>query len=146
MHRAGVAAALALAGCAYRSQSPPHPDHPADFIVLAHRIYTADTTQPVAEAFAVRGHRIVAVGKRDDVLRYRGTVTQVLDFADSTVIPGIADAHAHLLSLGRFLQNVDLTGASSYDEVIARVVARARTVPAGSWILGRGWDQNRWPE
>jgi predicted amidohydrolase YtcJ len=145
MHRrAGVVAALALA-CA-PSHADPRPDPAADLIVLAHRIYTADSARPTVEAFAVRGHRVVAIGRRDDVLRQRGADTQVLDFGDSTIIPGIADAHAHLLSLGQSLRNVDLTGAASYDEVIARVVTRARSVPAGRWILGRGWDQNRWPD
>ena len=56
----------------------------------------------------------------------------------------MVDAHVHLLGLGMALRTVDLTGTRSYDEVIARVAARAREVPAGTWVLGRGWDQNDW--
>jgi predicted amidohydrolase YtcJ len=149
LRRAGLTAALALAACAPGPATPRHPDHadhPADLIVLARRIYTADSAQPVAEALAVRGDRIVFVGSRQGALAYRGDNTPVLDLPDRTVIPGIADAHAHLLSLGRFLRNVDLVGATSYDEVVARVVARTQALAAGSWIEGRGWDQNRWPD
>ena len=149
LRRAGLTAALALAACAPGPATPGHPDHadrPADLIVLARRIYTADSAQPVAEALAVRGDRIVFVGSRQGALAYRGGDTPVLDLPDRTIIPGIADAHAHLLGLGRYLRNVDLVGATSYDEVVARVVARARALPAGSWIEGRGWDQNRWPD
>ncbi len=61
------------------------------------------------------------------------------------VYPGLADAHAHLLGLGEALENVDLVGTTSFDEVVARVAARARTVPKGTFVRGRGWDQNDWP-
>jgi predicted amidohydrolase YtcJ len=70
----------------------------------------------------------------------------VVDLDGRTAIPGMVDAHAHLLGLGMALRTVDLTGTKSYDEVIARVAARARDVPAGTWILGRGWDQNDWSD
>ena len=68
----------------------------------------------------------------------------MLDLAGRTVIPGMVDAHAHFLGLGETLRNVDLVGTRSYDEVIARVAARAKELPKGTWILGRGWDQNDW--
>jgi hypothetical protein len=74
----------------------------------------------------------------------RGPSTRVVDLAGRTVLPGLVDAHGHLLGLGQYLRNVDLTATRSYDEMIARVVARARTTPKGQWILGRGWDQNAW--
>jgi predicted amidohydrolase YtcJ len=143
--RAGIAAALALAGCAPTQSATTRPDRSADLIVLAQRIYTADSSRPMADALAVRGDRIVFVGSRADALAFRGPATKVLDLPDRTILPGLADAHAHLLNLGQALRQVDLAGASTYEEVIARIVARARALPAGSWILGRGWDQNRWP-
>jgi predicted amidohydrolase YtcJ len=74
----------------------------------------------------------------------KGSATRVLDAGGRTVVPGITDAHAHLLGLGQALRRVDLRGTRSYDEVIQRVAARARQAPAGSWIMGRGWDQNDW--
>jgi hypothetical protein len=69
-----------------------------------------------------------------------------MDMNGKTVIPGIVDAHGHLVNLGQSLRNVNLVGTKSYDEVIAKVVERAKTTPAGQWIRGRGWDQNDWTD
>lgn len=117
---------------------------PADLIVTNARIYTVDENRPVVDAMAIRDGRVVATGAQLGILTLRGPNTQVLDLHGRTVIPGMIDSHVHLLNLGNSLRNVDLVGTSSYDEVIARVVARARETPAGAWIVGRGWDQNDW--
>jgi predicted amidohydrolase YtcJ len=117
---------------------------PADLIVTARVIHTADSAAPTAEAFAVRDGRFVAVGARSDVMALRGPGTRLLELPDATVLPGLADAHAHLADLGFSLQSVDLRGVDSYAEVVRRVAERARSVPAGRWITGNGWDQNRW--
>ena len=119
---------------------------PADLIVLNARVYTADVTRPVAEAFAVRGGRIAFVGSARGALALAGPRTQRLDLGGQTVIPGMVDAHAHLLGLGQALRTVNLVGTQSYDEVIARVVERAKTARPGEWIRGRGWDQNDWAD
>lgn len=120
------------------------PSNPADLIVTSRHIYTVDSTQPTVEAFAVRGGRFVFAGSRDGAMALRGTGTKVLDLGDATVVPGLTDAHAHLVELGFALQSVNLTGAPSYAEVVRRVAARAKSAPKGSWIIGHGWDQNRW--
>ena len=117
---------------------------PADVIVTAERIYTVDDARPFADAMAVRGGKIVFVGSAEGAMALRGPQTKVIDYRGRTIVPGITDAHAHMLGLGIALSTVDLVGSNSYDEVIARVAARAKTAPAGSWITGRGWDQNRW--
>ena len=117
---------------------------PANLIVTNARVYTVDDARPVVEAFAVRGGRIAFIGDARGALALRGSQSRVLDLGGRTVIPGMVDAHGHVANLGASLANVDLTGASSYDEIVARVAAQARSVPAGQWILGRGWDQNRW--
>jgi predicted amidohydrolase YtcJ len=119
---------------------------PADLIVLNAKVYTADVNRPVAEAFAVRGGRIAFVGSARGALALAGPRTERLDLAGRTVFPGMVDAHAHLLGLGQALRTVDLVGTRSYDEVIARVVERARTARPGEWIRGRGWDQNDWAD
>ena len=119
---------------------------PADLVVLNARVYTADVNRPVAEAFAVRGGRIVFVGSARGAQALVGPRTERLDLAGRTVIPGMVDAHAHLLGLGQALRTVNLVGTRSYDEVIARVVERARTARPGEWIRGRGWDQNDWAD
>jgi predicted amidohydrolase YtcJ len=116
----------------------------ADLIVTNARIYTVDENRPVVDAMAIRGGRVVATGPQRGVMTLRGPNTQVLDLHGRTVIPGMIDAHVHLLNLGNSLRNVDLVGTNSYDEVVARVVARAKDTPAGTWIVGRGWDQNDW--
>jgi predicted amidohydrolase YtcJ len=143
-------AALAVAttcaphsGAAQRP-APPRQQQSADLIVTNARIYTVDETRPVVEAMAVRDGRVIFVGPTRGAVALKGAATRVVDLGGRTVIPGMTDAHAHLLGLGTALRTVDLTGTRSYDEVIARVVARAKTAPAGSWVLGRGWDQNDW--
>lgn len=119
---------------------------PADLIVLNAKVYTADVNRPVAEAFAVRVGRIAFVGSARGALVLAGARTERLDLGGRTVIPGMVDAHAHLLGLGQALRTVDLVGTRSYDEVIARVVERAKTARPGEWIRGRGWDQNDWAD
>jgi predicted amidohydrolase YtcJ len=117
---------------------------PADLVVTNGRIYTADGARPVVDAMAIRGGRIVFVGDRAGARALTGAGTLLLDLQGRTVIPGMTDAHAHVTGLGVSLRNVDLVGTTSYEQVIARVVERARTTPKGEWILGRGWDQNDW--
>lgn len=119
---------------------------PADLIVTNARIYTSDVNRPVAEALAVRAGVIAFVGSNRGALALAGPKTERLDLAGKTVIAGMVDAHAHLLNLGQALRTVDLVGTRSYDEVIARVVERAKTARAGEWIRGRGWDQNDWAD
>ncbi len=116
----------------------------ADLIVTDARIYTVDEMRPVAEAMAVADGRVLFVGSARGAESLRGSTTQVLDLDGKAVIPGMVDAHAHLLGLGQALRTVDLVGTASYQEVIDRVVARAVDLPEGTWITGRGWDQNDW--
>jgi predicted amidohydrolase YtcJ len=119
--------------------------HPADLIVTARHIYTVDPVRPTVGAFAVSAGRIVFAGSAREAMALRGPATRVLDLGDRTVIPGIVDAHLHLVGLGTSLRIVDLVGTRSYEEVIARIVARAREVRPGEWVRGRGWNQNDWP-
>jgi len=118
----------------------------ADLVVTNARIYTSDVNRPVAEALAVRGGRITFVGSNRGALALAGPRTERLDLSGRTVITGMVDAHAHLLNLGLALRTVDLVGTRSYEEVIARVVERAKTARPGEWIRGRGWDQNDWAD
>jgi len=118
----------------------------ADLVLTNAHIYTSDVNRPVAEALAVRGGRIAFVGSNRGALALAGPRTERLDLGGKTVITGMVDAHAHLLGLGQALRTVDLVGTRSYDEVIARVVERAKTARPGEWIRGRGWDQNDWAD
>lgn len=134
-----------VAATSVAAQNPPAAA-PADLIVTNARIYTVDDARPVAEAMAIRAGRVQFVGSERGALTLRGPQTRVLDAAGGTVIPGIADAHVHLLGLGMALRTVSLVGARSYDEVVERIAAKARELPPGTWITGRGWDQNDWPD
>ena len=135
-------ALLAAAGL-LRAQAPAAK---ADLVLVNARVYTVDDSRPNASAFAVRNGRIVFVGSDREARFLAGPRTRVIDAHGRTVIPGMVDAHAHLLGLGTSLRNVQLAGSKSYDEVIARVVDRAKTAKPGEWIQGRGWDQNLWSD
>jgi predicted amidohydrolase YtcJ len=145
---AAIAVAIAapivpsLAPSIARAQQPALP--PAELIVTNARIYTVDDGHPMAQALAVRGGRVVFVGDTRGALTLKGAATKVVDLDGRTVIPGMVDAHGHLLGLGTALRTVDLTGTTSYDQVVERIARRARELPAGAWITGRGWDQNDW--
>jgi predicted amidohydrolase YtcJ len=117
---------------------------PADLIVVNARVYTADAARPLVEAFAVRDGRFAFVGSRHEAEFLRGPATRVVDAGGQTVIPGMVDAHAHFANLAQTLRTVDLRGTKSYAEVIARVVERAKSLPPGTWVQGRAWDQNAW--
>jgi predicted amidohydrolase YtcJ len=117
---------------------------PAELIVTNARIYTVDDSHPLASSMAIFGGRVQFVGSAREAMALRGPGTRVIDAGGKTIIPGMTDAHAHLFGLGDFLRNIDLTDTRSYDEIVARVGAKAKEAPAGRWIVGRGWDQNKW--
>jgi predicted amidohydrolase YtcJ len=119
---------------------------PATLVIRNATIHTAAKARPTATAMAVHGALIVAVGDEAAVRPFIGPTTRTLDLSGRTVLPGLVDAHGHLLNLGTRLRDVDVVGTATYDAVIAKVVERAKNTPKGEWILGRGWDQNDWPE
>ncbi len=115
---------------------------PVDMLVINGNIYTVDNDFSKAEAMAIKNGRIVAVGTTEDInLKYAGI--QVVDAMGQTVMPGLIDAHAHLFGLGLSLQQVDLVGTTSKQEVLDRVVAFQKKNKS-DYIQGRGWDQNDW--
>ncbi len=116
----------------------------ADLLLKNAVVHTVDAKQPRAEAVAVRGNRIVAVGSSAEVQVFAGPQTRVLDLAGRTVVPGFDDSHAHLLGIGFARLDVDLVGARSYAEVIARVAKAVKTRRPGEWVRGRGWHEGKW--
>lgn len=105
------------------------------------RIHTMDAANPIVTAIAWDAQgRIVALGEA--VARSGG----VVDAQGRTVVPGLIDAHGHLLGLGQSLLRADLVGATSKQDVVARLKAFEKDLPEGAWLLGRGWDQNDWPQ
>ena len=135
-----LAVALGAAIAAVSAQVPG----PADLILHNATIYTVDPARPTAQAIAVRGNRIAAVGDEAAVLEWRAASTRVIDAAGAAVVPGLQDAHGHVGALGSNLQTLDFRGTTSFEQVVAGVRQRVASTPPGQWVLGRGWDQNDW--
>ena len=115
-------------------------------LVTAATIHTGAADAPVATALAwdTADGRVLAVGDRQALLTLY-PLAPLTDLGDVTVVPGLIDAHAHLMYLGQTLMQADLTGADSRAEVVARLQRFAADHPDG-WLLGNGWDQNRWAD
>ena len=106
-------------------------------------VHTLDPTNPAAEAVLVRDGRLACVGALAACEARAAPAARRVEVG--SVLPGLVDAHGHVLGLGRARGEVSCGGAASEQECLARVAARSRELPAGSWLRGRGWDQNRWP-
>ncbi|MGV8921754.1 MAG: amidohydrolase [Thermomonas sp.] len=115
-------------------------------LLTAARIHTSDTKKPTATAMAWDASgRVLAVGDAKDLAaRFPGATR--IDAGDATVIPGLIDAHGHVMGLGLALMQANLVGAASKPEVMARLREFEKTLVPGEWLLGRGWDQNDWPD
>src|ERR1700675_4748340 len=108
------------------------------------RIHTLDERVTVADTLVVREGRVAFVGRASDVNAAVGEPT--LDLGGRAVLPGLVDAHGHLMYMARGRMTLDVGGVSSEEAIAARVAAAAAVAPHGQWISGRGWDQNLWPE
>lgn len=115
----------------------------ADLLIRNARIYTVNPSQPLVRDLAVRGQTIAATG--DDLSAWTGPATRVIDGRGRAVIPGFIDAHGHMRGLGESLEVLDLRQAKSAEDAAGMVARAAASLPAGEWIIGRGWDQTRWP-
>ena len=109
-------------------------------------VYTGDSAAPFARrTVLIKGDRIVFVGEESEAVARAGRNPRRLDVTGRTILPGLIDAHAHLAGLGSALETVSLVGAASEQEMLERVRAAHERLPAGEWLVGRGWDQNEWP-
>ena len=115
----------------------------ADLALLGGSLWTGDDARPWAEAVAVRGEKIVAVGTSKDVRRLVGPGTRVIDLAGSLVVPGFIDSHTHFLDGGFALLSIRLREAKSRDEFVARIRDKAVELAKGEWILNGDWDQQQ---
>jgi predicted amidohydrolase YtcJ len=117
-----------------------------DLVVVNAAIHTMDPARPTAEAVAILGNRIVAVGSTADIRALATPSTRMVDAGGKLVLPGFNDAHVHFLMGGFSLANVDLRDAQSPQEMAKRLSDYARKLPKGGWILGGDWDHERWPD
>ncbi len=128
---------LLLASCSQKQK--------IDLLVYNATIYTVDSSFSTAEAMAVKDGKIVAVGKTAD-LENKFEAKEKFDAQGKFIYPGFIDAHAHFVGYGNSLQRVDLTGTTSWEDCVERVIkfATDQHIKEGDWIIGRGWDQNDW--
>ncbi|MCX5752840.1 MAG: amidohydrolase family protein, partial [Candidatus Krumholzibacteria bacterium] len=109
-------------------------------------IHTMDAAHPVVEAVSVGGGRIIETGSSRELLARLHPGARTIDLGGRAVIPGLTDAHAHFLGFAKLATRLDLAGTASLGEILEKVSARLPSIRKGDWILGRGWDQNDWPE
>jgi predicted amidohydrolase YtcJ len=119
--------------------------HPADLVLAHGTIVTGDPAHPTAQALAVAGDTVLAVGTDAQIARYIGPATRVVDLrGGATAVPGFIESHGHFLQLGEAKMQLDLTPAASWDDIVRMVAAAVKTAKPGEWILGRGWHQEKW--
>ncbi len=121
----------------------------ADRILVGGRILTVDDGDRIAEAVAIRGGRIVAVGTNAEIERFVGPRTERIELRGRTATPGLLDSHVHFSQGGLLrLTNIDLSFplVRSIGDAVGRVVERRATAQPGEWLLGRGWDEGKLSE
>jgi predicted amidohydrolase YtcJ len=132
-------AAGLVAGCSRQPAAEP-----ASLVLRGGNVLTVDDGQPRAEALAVRGDRIVALGTNEQVAPLIGPSTEVIDLGGQTAIPGFIEGHGHFMGLGQSRMIIDLMDTTSFEQIVSMVAEAANTAKPGDWIQGRGWHQEKW--
>lgn len=114
----------------------------ADFVIINAKIYTVDSNFSITQAMAVSNGKIIATGTNDEMLD-QFKANEEIDAEGKTIVPGFIDAHAHFLAYGKGLQELNLAGTKSWEEIIEKLKGFAEQNKEG-WLIGRGWDQNDW--
>lgn len=140
------AALLALAALIACGGGPPPEGGPADLVLLGGRVVTVDDAVPEGEALAVRGDRIAAVGATGDIERYVGPDTQVIELDGRLAIPGFIEGHGHFMGVGDAQMILKLGESENWNRIVDLVAEAVAEAPAGAWIEGRGWHQEKWDE
>src|SRR3954452_20023014 len=118
----------------------------ADLVLRNGKIVTVDEAKPEAQAIAISGDTIVAVGSNPEIQPYVGGSTKVIDLKGALATPGFIDAHVHFTGVGDAAKNLKLATAKTWDEVVRMVGEAAKKAKPGDWIIGRGWHQEKWSE
>jgi len=132
---------VALLSCVFAAAVQDKPQIPSANVVIVHaRIYTQNPQQPWAEALAIRGEKIVAVGSESEIAAYRGAKTRVIDAGGHLLLPGFTDCHIHFLDGSLSLMQVRLDQAKTVKDIQIAIKRYAAAHPGSGWILGRGWQ------
>lgn len=142
-------AALAIAGCSGESQQATEtaslPDvAPADLVLRGGKVATVDPAIGNAEAIAINGYQITAVGSDEEISSYIGADTEVIELNGRFAMPGFIEGHGHYMGLGRAKQILDLRNVQNWGEVVTMVAGAVDKAEPGEWIFGRGWHQDKW--
>lgn len=116
----------------------------ADIVFKNGNIYTADDTNPIVKAVAVKRDRIIYVGTNSGVQKFVGSSTLIVDLSGKTMLPGLTDSHCHLAGVGFREMTLNLEGVQSLDDFLAKVKMRVNQAKPGEWITGRGWIETFW--
>jgi predicted amidohydrolase YtcJ len=136
-----IAATLLITAASASAQVPPRS---ATLALTNGHIVTVDSTKPEAQAVAIAGDRIIAVGTNAEIQRLITPQTQVIDLGGKLAVPGFIEGHGHFTGLGQSKLQLDLTRVKNWDEIVAMVRDAAAKSKPGEWILGRGWHQEKW--
>lgn len=117
---------------------------PADLIIKGGKIYTVEENNPIVEAVAVVGEKIVYAGAESGLRKYIGENTRLIDLDGKTMTPGFIEGHGHIMGLGYNELNLDLMNVTSYEELVQKVKEAVEKAQPGQWIVGRGWHQDKW--
>ncbi|QOI97250.1 MAG: amidohydrolase [Flammeovirgaceae bacterium] len=119
--------------------------HPVAEQVVFGNTWTGNETQPHAEGFAIIGDSIVAVGMRNEIKKWVGKETKVIEVgSENLIVPGFIDCHTHFVDGGFALASVQLRDAKSKEEFVQRIADFAKSQPKGTWILNGDWDHENW--
>ena len=116
----------------------------ADLVLTGGKVVTVDDAPPEAEALAVTGYTITAVGTNEEIAGHVGPSTEVVELDGRLVIPGFIEGHGHYMALGESKLTLDLNSAASWEDIVQMVADAVAQAAPGEWILGRGWHQEKW--
>jgi len=122
-----------------------HPRAPADLVIHHAKVFTVDRSQPEAEAIAIIGERIIAVGTDPSIDPFIDSRTRVIDARGASVLPGFNDSHVHFVAGSLSLNRVELGDVTTREEFARRVAATVKRLQKGEWVVGGGWDHEKFP-
>jgi predicted amidohydrolase YtcJ len=117
---------------------------PATLVLTNGKVVTVETSPAEARAIAITGDRITALGSDDEIKKYVGAGTEVIDVGGQLVIPGFIESHGHFSGVGEAQLVLKLATANTWDDILAMVETAAKAAKPGQWIYGRGWHQEKW--
>jgi predicted amidohydrolase YtcJ len=139
-----VALTLSTVGLTIGARAAQTPPQPASLVLTNGKIVTVENAPAEAQAIAVLGDRIVAIGTSADIKRYIGQGTEVIDLKGQLAIPGFIESHGHFTGVGQAQLNLNLMKTTSWEEIVGMVEQAVKTAKPGQWIYGRGWHQEKW--